>query len=497
MARCRLLPLLLASSLIVLLPGCREKVLPGYWKLVEEGSAKLTAGDNQGALQVFEQAAQAYPSQLGIHDRIARLALNLGQKERGLQAIEAMLKINPALAGDADIVAVKAQLEALGGTAPAVNVEPQVALAIRTAELELKDATAAYQRNDEEKVQQHTQKARESLLPVLLEKGRDSLPAWMLGARLALLLEDNHLAAAALVAIERLEPGFARQPALLDLMAELNRRPLKPLLAEARAKPEEFLRGAASGPRSGAPFLNSLQMKFVPVPGTDVMFCIWETRKGDYAAYTRANAGVDNSWQNVEFKGVPVSAADDHPVVNVSWNDARAFCEWLTQKEQRENKLSREAFYRLPTDEEWSKAVGLASEAGSTPKDRDAEIPDVYPWGTQWPPPPRAGNYADQTMKARFTDWDAIQGYRDGFATTAPAGSFAANKLGLYDMGGNVWEWCEDWYDGEQKWRVLRGASWSSNDRDNLLSSARSDLTPESRSNNIGFRVVLVGVSAR
>ncbi|MBX3730973.1 MAG: SUMF1/EgtB/PvdO family nonheme iron enzyme [Verrucomicrobiae bacterium] len=215
-----------------------------------------------------------------------------------------------------------------------------------------------------------------------------------------------------------------------------------------------------------------------------MLFCIWATRIKDYAAYARANPGADASWKNPSFQNVAVTPTDDCPVVNVSWEDARRFCEWLTRLEHRDGRLSPQQHYRLPTDLEWSRAVGLPAERGSNPKERDKKNGGVYPWGSQWPPPAGAGNYADQSTKTQFNDLAVIDSYRDGFATTAPVGSFAGNPLGLFDLGGNVWEWCDDWYDGEQKWRVLRGGSLFNSDPRFLLSLYRN--------NNIGFRVVLV-----
>jgi len=231
--------------------------------------------------------------------------------------------------------------------------------------------------------------------------------------------------------------------------------------------------------------VNTLGMPFVPVSGTDVQFCIWETRVKDYAAFAAANAaanagvdaGVDASWKTPEFK-----QEDTHPVVNVSWNEAQAFCEWLTKKELAAGKIKAGQKYRLPTDAEWSVAVGLEQEKGNTPKEKNWGIEDVYPWGKEWPPPVGAGNYYER-LKA------------DKFEYTSPAGSFAANKLGLHDMGGNVWEWCEDKHSPTGTHRVLRGASWVSSGPVDLLSSSRVIDSPDGRNGGIGFRCVLVGGS--
>ena len=225
-------------------------------------------------------------------------------------------------------------------------------------------------------------------------------------------------------------------------------------------------------------FTNTLGMKFVPVPGTDVQFSIWETRVKDYAAY----AAVDGNWKKPEFFDEDYKQEETHPVVMVSWKDANAFCAWLTKKELAEGKIKAGKKYRLPTDAEWSTAVGLGKEKGTTPKAKDMGVKDVYPWGKGYPPPKEAGNYS-KSLKV------------DKFDNTSPAGSFASNQFGLHDMGGNVREWCEDKYSPTSTYRVLRGASWSFVSPGILLSSLRGDGTPDRRSIYVGFRCVLVGGS--
>ena len=243
--------------------------------------------------------------------------------------------------------------------------------------------------------------------------------------------------------------------------------------AEGNPSPVDLVPAPASF-TAGQRWTNTVGMVFTGVTGVPA-FSIWDTRVSDYRAYAQANSGVDQSWKDPVFK-----QAADHPVVNVSWGDAQAFCAWLTKKERGEGKIKATQRYRLPTDAEWSVAVGLEGEAGGTPEDKDRKIKGVYPWGTQWPPPKGAGNYAPSLGV-------------DDYKYTSPVGSFNPNKHGLYDMGGNVWQWCEDWFDGDQKFRVLRGAAWINLYPDYLLSSFRLISVPDFRINFIGFRCVLVG----
>lgn len=237
----------------------------------------------------------------------------------------------------------------------------------------------------------------------------------------------------------------------------------------------------------GPTYTNSLGMKFVPVPGTQILMCIHETRRRDYAAFAAENPAGDGTWKNPSPNGESIGLRDDDPVMSVSWNDARAFCAWLSKKEGRA--------CRLPTDHEWSLAVGIGGQEDSsaTPESLNHGIADVYPWGTQWPPPQGAGNYADRSFKEKYpaSVLKDLNDYTDGYATTAPVMSFAPNKLGIYDLGGNAWEWCEDWFNARHEERVLRGASWVDSKRESLFSSRRYNARPDLHSKYNGFRCIV------
>ena len=158
------------------------------------------------------------------------------------------------------------------------------------------------------------------------------------------------------------------------------------------------------------------------------------------------------SWQNPGF-----AQGDDHPVVNVTWNDAVALARWLTRQEGRT--------YRLPTEAEWE----YACRAGG--KDR-------YQHGNDPAGLIQVGNTFDEDSAVNWPAWRerAVPG-RDGHAFTAPVGSYAPNAFGLFDLHGNVWEWVSDWY-GEDYYarspqddpagpadggvKVRRGGSWHS-----------------------------------
>lgn len=241
------------------------------------------------------------------------------------------------------------------------------------------------------------------------------------------------------------------------------------------------------------PFVNTLGMKFVPLPGTDLLMCVHETRYSDYAAFAAESPGIHDAWKSQSAEGfAPTERTGDHPVFNVSWEDARSFCVWLSKKEGRT--------FRLPTDAEWSIAAGIGQyekwEPGSTPASVLKE-PNEYPWGTSWPPPKGAGNYADASRHAKVGgDKPWLEGYDDTYPTTAPVMSFEPNKAGLYDLGGNLWEWVEDWNDDTDKKNVSRGGSWENFNRPAMLTSARGLRPPGARNAYVGFRVVVEPAAA-
>jgi hypothetical protein len=309
-------------------------------------------------------------------------------------------------------------------------------------------------------------------------------------SKVALFLGIAAAAAAALGAFV-ISSGKKQENGLVAVVAE------RPVSATTPQNKPETPKTTPLVLTKDASFTNTLGMKFLPVEGTDVLFCIHEVRWREYAAYAAESPGVAPDWKKQTHDGYAITErAEDHPVVYVGWEDAQAFCAWLSKKEGK--------LYRLPTDEEWSIAVGLGRAEkrpkGTTPAMLSGKESPDFPWGGDFPPKTenKAGNYSDASRKAKAPNGAAkyLEDYDDGFPTTAPVMSFEPNKFGLYDMGGNVWEWCEDWYDNAQKDRVMRGGSWYDYDRSNLLSSSRPRNAPGRRRVNHGFRCVVVPGSA-
>jgi formylglycine-generating enzyme required for sulfatase activity len=187
-----------------------------------------------------------------------------------------------------------------------------------------------------------------------------------------------------------------------------------------------------------------------------------ETTNAQYARFLKATCHpAPLYWQDKNLN------APDQPVVGVSWHDARAFCRWLTQKTG--------VVHRLPREVEWEAAArgGLSGEP--------------YPWGRELPN--KGSQYRANYYPNDFAD--------DGFHLTAPVGSFAANGYGLFDMAGNVSEWCADDKTplgggspfAAPDYRIRKGGSWRSRARV-LRCAARKFSPPHTADGFIGFRVL-------
>lgn len=229
--------------------------------------------------------------------------------------------------------------------------------------------------------------------------------------------------------------------------------------------------------KPGAPSVivkSSLGMPFVEIPGTPVLFAAWETRVSDFATFVRESG---YSWSHKPH--FPQTA--DHPVVNVSLRDAIAFCNWLTKREQDSGTITALQSYRLPTRREWDAAAGLAGGRKDDPLAAELEQDkQKFPWGLEWPPPPRAANL-------NFTE---ISGHDDGYVYTSPVGLFTPTAEGIYDLGGNVWEWTWDREAQAEATGVLRGGSWMYFRKECLVSSYLYEVSSTLHAPSIGFRCV-------
>ena len=201
------------------------------------------------------------------------------------------------------------------------------------------------------------------------------------------------------------------------------------------------------------------------------------------------------------FKGQSLNR-DEQPVVQVSWEQAALFCNWLSEKEglppvyiRKGDELVAQAplstGYRLPTEAEWEYSARFA----------DNKVTMIYPWGDTFPPQSKVLNIADLSTKDLLPAY--LGKYDDGYSITAPVSSFKPNALGLFDLGGNVAEWCHDYYSiysysptalyqdptgAEQgKHHLVRGSSWRQSSI-SVLRCAYRDYSDDKRI-DLGFRI--------
>jgi formylglycine-generating enzyme required for sulfatase activity len=202
------------------------------------------------------------------------------------------------------------------------------------------------------------------------------------------------------------------------------------------------------------------------------------TEKRQFRVFAHSSEDAWDGWHP------PVSLTDEHPATVISWEDANRFAKWLSQKEQRS--------YRLPKEAEWE----FACRAGTdTPWHTGKEVNALQ----------RTANVGDASLKRQDASKFWAEAWDDGFAGSAPVGGLESNAFGLYDMHGNLYEWCADWYspDAYQSEqvddlggpdlgtdRVVRGGSYK--DKGLMCrSAARAAVTPNGRLEEVGIRVLL------
>jgi len=200
-----------------------------------------------------------------------------------------------------------------------------------------------------------------------------------------------------------------------------------------------------------------------------------------------AVAWTGKTWDRVKgasWRKPGSEQTEDHPVTEVSWNDAKALCEWMSK--------GGTAKARLPTEARWE----YACRAGTR---------TAYHWGDDPDDGKGYCNAADQSAEKQFKGWTVFN-WDDGYVFTAPVGRFKSNAFGLYDMHGNAWEWCEDGYkesyegapedatnaasDASDAPGVVRGGSWY-DDPPFVRAAYRSGLTRGLSDYLAGIRVAL------
>jgi len=253
-----------------------------------------------------------------------------------------------------------------------------------------------------------------------------------------------------------------------------------------RIKPAVFIMGAKKNEagRRANEYLHKVELTYA------YFLSDKEITNKQYRQFNAAHDSGSDSGQSLNL--------DSQPVVNISWQEAAQFANSLSHKESLEPYYKEEKGklvpvdikakingYRLPFEAEWSLAArGLQN--------------NKYPWNGNYPPTLPVGNYSDSSVK---NNTNKLTAYNDKYSVTAPVGSYAKNSMGFYDLGGNVSEWCQDYYSPvfsgnkiinptgakQGTHKIVKDASWRDSSITELRLSYRN--YSKKKANDIGFRL--------
>ncbi len=265
---------------------------------------------------------------------------------------------------------------------------------------------------------------------------------------------------------------------------------------------KEPLRSPGDGPANAA---TSIPLRFAA----------WPTRVRDFDAFiadTHHDATTDmlslgrDGWKErgASWRHPGFVQGQNHPVVGISYEDALAFCRWLTKREREQGWIGLDECYRLPTDDEWQRLIRFVEPWPGA----------KYIWGNQWPPASYDGNFAGEEVLESPDwpeGWDSVRGNRDEFVGTSPVTWEGGNYRGYHDLSGNVWQWTSTPFRKElnsselranypfldsdsdvtgKPAKVIRGGCWNDYFPGLLELNTRGAREPHNRNSGLGFRIV-------
>ncbi|NLB56113.1 MAG: SUMF1/EgtB/PvdO family nonheme iron enzyme [Lentisphaerae bacterium] len=199
---------------------------------------------------------------------------------------------------------------------------------------------------------------------------------------------------------------------------------------------------------------DSVLLEFVKIPALDIWAGRYEITNQKFKQFKPLHDSGNFREHSL--------AGDEQPVVNISWHDANEFCDWLNNNFK--DQIPATHVFKLPTEQEWEKIASGGTDS-------------VFPWGNAWPP--QEGNYG------------IMQDYDDGFVVTCPVMDSGKNVQGIFGLGGNVWEWTEDWNDSTMTAKIFKGGAWNQTNPESLKIISRNADSPDTRTPYVGFRVII------